>query len=154
MPLPFSRRPKRSPQAFNHSNVEVVGLTRIDTVSSIASDATTDNQPGAGRTLGVLYGRLGSELESALNRHAERLGVGSNTLGGPSLSRFETISSIDSNATNGNQPGAGRTVGIFLSWLGSKLERAMNRQAKKSIVLLDMKYCWFANIHIAYRTAG
>ncbi|KLO04596.1 hypothetical protein SCHPADRAFT_947589 [Schizopora paradoxa] len=127
--MPFSiRRPKHPQQ--NLENVEVIGLARIDSVSSIASDATIDNQPGAGRTVGLLFSHLGSELEDLINERARRLGVGFNT---PTcnLARIETATSIDSNATADNQPGAGRTVGLFFTWLGLKLEKAFNKGAER-----------------------
>ncbi|KLO04426.1 hypothetical protein SCHPADRAFT_947702 [Schizopora paradoxa] len=77
----FSRQHQpQSPEA--HSNIEVINLTRAVSVLSIDSDATIDNQPGAGRTLGLLFAWLGSKLEKALNRRAERLGLGPSAIAG------------------------------------------------------------------------
>ncbi len=47
------------------------------------------------------------------------------------LIRFETKSSIDSNATAPNLPGAGRTVGLLFDWLGARLEKVLNNHASK-----------------------
>ncbi|KLO05264.1 hypothetical protein SCHPADRAFT_947058 [Schizopora paradoxa] len=127
MPL-FSRRQKQPPDT--HSNIKVVGLSRIDTVSTIDSLATIDNQPGAGRTVGLLLTYLGSELEDAINQRAGRLRDGSNAL--VQLARVDTISTIDSDATIDDQPGAGRTVGRFLGSVGVKLENAMNKKAERA----------------------
>ncbi|KLO10032.1 hypothetical protein SCHPADRAFT_943191 [Schizopora paradoxa] len=50
---------------------------RVETsVSSIASDATAPNLPGAGRTVGILLDWLGARLETVLNKRAESLGYG------------------------------------------------------------------------------
>ncbi|KLO04403.1 hypothetical protein SCHPADRAFT_989699 [Schizopora paradoxa] len=124
MPL-FSRRQKE-PHMI-HSDVEVVGLSRVDTISTVDSLATIDNQPGAGRTVGLLYTYLGSELEDAINKRAERLGLGSNA----PAAQLDSNSTINSDATTDDQPGAGRTVGRFLAWLGSKVERAANEETKR-----------------------
>ncbi|KLO10297.1 hypothetical protein SCHPADRAFT_525752 [Schizopora paradoxa] len=127
MPL-LPRRQKQAPMM--HSNIEVVGLSRVETVSSIPSDATTDNQPGAGRTVGLFFTYLGSELEDAMNKRAERLNFGSSTPTAQ-LARIDSISSIDSDATIDDQPGAGRTVGLFFSWFGTKIEKALNKRAER-----------------------
>ncbi|KLO10307.1 hypothetical protein SCHPADRAFT_942964 [Schizopora paradoxa] len=71
--MPFNRE---TPSPFLHSNVEVVGLFRAPTVSSIDTDATADDLPGAGRTIGRLLGSLGSKLENFMNKRAERAGLG------------------------------------------------------------------------------
>ncbi|KLO10309.1 hypothetical protein SCHPADRAFT_907005 [Schizopora paradoxa] len=70
----FSPRDTQSPRA--HSNVEVIGLFRALTVSSIDTDATADDLPGAGRTVGRLVGSLGSKLENFMSKRAERAGLG------------------------------------------------------------------------------
>ncbi|KLO15819.1 hypothetical protein SCHPADRAFT_244812 [Schizopora paradoxa] len=44
--------------------------------SSNASDATADNLPGAGRTVGILMGWIGNRVESLLNKWATRRGLG------------------------------------------------------------------------------
>ncbi|KLO10289.1 hypothetical protein SCHPADRAFT_525554 [Schizopora paradoxa] len=71
--MPFKRE---TSSPFTHSNVEVIGVFRAPTISSIDSDATIDDQPGAGRTLGRYIAWLGSKLEKAANSRAERLGLG------------------------------------------------------------------------------
>lgn len=72
--MPFRRQKPAKPAPL--PNVEVIGLARIDTVSSIDSNATADNLPGAGRTVGLFFAWLGSRLEHALNKRAERFGFG------------------------------------------------------------------------------
>ncbi|KLO04903.1 hypothetical protein SCHPADRAFT_989216 [Schizopora paradoxa] len=125
----FSRRQKE-PHMI-HSDVEVVGLSRVDTISTVDSLATIGNQPGAGRTVGLLLTSLGSKLEGVINKRAERLNSGSNALA-LTLARNNTVSSIDTNATIDDQPGAGRTVGRFLASLGSDLESVLNKSAERS----------------------
>lgn len=44
------------------------------------------------------------------------------------LVRFDTKSSIDSNATAPNLPGPGRTVGLLFDWLGTRLENVLNNR--------------------------
>lgn len=51
-------------------------LIPISTCSSIDSDATASNLPGAGRTLGLLLSALGNRLEMFLNKRAARLSLG------------------------------------------------------------------------------
>ncbi len=41
------------------------------------------------------------------------------------LVRYNTTSSIDTNATAPNLPGPGRTVGLLFDWLGAKFENAL-----------------------------
>ncbi|KLO07309.1 hypothetical protein SCHPADRAFT_655443 [Schizopora paradoxa] len=73
--MPFNRHHQTTaPRA--HSNVEVIGLFRAPTISSIDTDATIDDQPGAGRTVGRFLSSLGSKLEDVLNKQAERVGLG------------------------------------------------------------------------------
>lgn len=71
--MPLNRE---TPTPFDHSNVEVVGLFRAPTISSIDTDATADDLPGAGRTVGRLFGSLGSKLEKVVNKRAEQAGLG------------------------------------------------------------------------------
>ncbi len=51
-------------------------LSRVNTCSSVASDATASNLPGAGRTIGLLLNALGARFETFLNRRAARLRLG------------------------------------------------------------------------------
>lgn len=124
-----------------------LNLTRIDTNSSIDSDATAPNLPGPGRIVGNIYDHLGGRLETVLNRQAARFGrrrgrareaaqdavqvrLRSHTnTDHPGLDRNDSTSSVrsvDTNATAPNLPGAGRTVGLFLDFIGGKLETAMS----------------------------
>ncbi len=54
----------------------IPALSRVDTHSSIASDATAPNLTGAGRTLGLLIYALGARFEAFLNKRAARLHLG------------------------------------------------------------------------------
>ncbi len=106
-----------------------IGLVQIDSGSSVDSDATAPNLPGPGRTVGILYDHLGGRLESVLNRRAAQLGLRSH--GGQAntylkLDPVYTNSSVDTNATAPNLPGAGRTVGLLLDFLGGRLESILN----------------------------
>jgi len=58
-----------------------ISFIRVDTYSSIDSNATAPNLPGAGRTIGLLLAYLGSGLESFINRLAPRLGLGPQEVG-------------------------------------------------------------------------
>lgn len=53
-----------------------LAMTRSDTISSIASDATASNLPGPGRTVGLLFDWLGNRFEVFLNKMATRRGLG------------------------------------------------------------------------------
>ncbi len=55
---------------------KIVGLVRVDTGSSIASDATADNLPGPGRNVGRLFTWLGRRLESMINTTAGQMNLG------------------------------------------------------------------------------
>ena len=59
-----------------HPIVERFGLTRIPTESSVSTNATIKDQPGAGRTVGLFLNYVGLSLENVLNRRAGRLGLG------------------------------------------------------------------------------
>lgn len=114
-------------------------LVRVDSGSSIDSNATAPNLPGPGRNVGLLYDHLGARLESALNRGA--VGLAPSTLfrrqqerrivAQHSLVRRDTVSSIDSNATASNLVGPGRTLGLLLDYLGSRFEFVLNRRASR-----------------------
>lgn len=52
----------------------------ITRTASYDSDATADNLPGAGRSLGLLFGFLGRRLESAVGRFMANRGHGPNAI--------------------------------------------------------------------------
>ncbi|KAH8116577.1 hypothetical protein DFH11DRAFT_1219467 [Phellopilus nigrolimitatus] len=60
------------------STSEFLSMADSDQASlySVSTNATDDNLPGAGRTLGLLYSFAGQHLEMQLGRLAERLGRG------------------------------------------------------------------------------
>ncbi|KLO04074.1 hypothetical protein SCHPADRAFT_897309 [Schizopora paradoxa] len=78
----MSRRSEHHQPLESHSNIEVIGLSRMETISSIDSDATIDNLPGAGRTIGRFLSWLGSRLEKTMNKRAARLGLGPREVAG------------------------------------------------------------------------
>ncbi len=56
-------------------------LTRSDTISSISTNATAPNLLGPGRTVGLLFDRLGAHVEKFLNIGAHRRGLGPKAVG-------------------------------------------------------------------------
>ncbi|THH07584.1 hypothetical protein EW145_g3280 [Phellinidium pouzarii] len=94
-------------------------------VSSISTMATRDDNPGAGRSVGKLISFLGRLTEKVTNRYAERIGYE------PRAPAARSASSISTMATTENQPGAGRTLGVPLGYLGRFLERLASRIAEK-----------------------
>ncbi len=51
-------------------------LARIGTNTSVSTNATAPNLPGPGRTVGLLFDRLGAQVEKILNICADRRGLG------------------------------------------------------------------------------
>lgn len=102
-------------------------LTRVDTCSSVSTNATAPNLEGAGRTVGLLFDYLGNNLESFIKTRSKP--SKRQQPEHPPLARIESISSIDTNATAPNLEGAGRTVGLVLDWLGGSLESFMKKRA-------------------------
>lgn len=118
------------------------GLARWnnDSNSSISTTATAPNLPGAGRTVGLAIDRLGTRFESFLNTRAPRLGRRPKTTPQNTrrsgqgreipITRHDSISSVSTDATAPNLPGAGRTVGLLMDFLGSHLELFLNLRAR------------------------
>ncbi len=101
-------------------------LSRIETHSSTASDATAPNLTGAGRTVGILLYALGARFETFLNERAARLGGQSDHI---ALTRVDTRSTVATNATAPNLTGAGRVLGLLLYALGARFETFLSRRA-------------------------
>ncbi len=55
-------------------------LSRTNTSSSVSTNATAPNLPGAGRTVGLLLDRLGAHVEKCMNLWADRRGLGPNAV--------------------------------------------------------------------------
>lgn len=72
----FQRRNDFDVLPVQSTHNHLADLQRVDTVSSIASDATAPNLPGAGRTLGLFLDGAGALLENLLNKIATELGLG------------------------------------------------------------------------------
>lgn len=129
----------RHPPAMTWYPYAHPALSRIDSCSSIASDATAPNLPGAGRLLGLFLDASGDRLEAFMNRRAARLrsrskkaanGQTNDINDSPELlPRSDTHFSIASDATAPNLPGAGRTLGLLLYAIGARIEALMNRRA-------------------------
>lgn len=101
----------------------VLYLCPDDSTSSISTNATAPNLPGPGRTIGLAYDALGSRLERLLSRFARprnKLALRS-----PSESSLRTSST----ATQSNNPGTGRVIGLAYSALGRVLVKRLNRIA-------------------------
>ncbi|KAH8115049.1 hypothetical protein DFH11DRAFT_143274 [Phellopilus nigrolimitatus] len=115
---------------------------------SVSTNATEDNLPGPGRTIGLFYNFAGRHLEVQLGRAAERMGHGSRGAGimtGNTCTDLGLVSenlepllcpsdqaslhSVSTNATADNLPGAGRTLGLFYSFAGKHLEARLGRLA-------------------------
>lgn len=120
-------------------------LTQVDSIDTIASDATAPNLPGPGRNLGRLYDTAGTWIEGYLNRraepgasdivinnaaYAERQDVRSSL----ELSRVKSIDTIASDATAPNLPGPGRNLGRLYDAIGGWIEGYLNRRAGPGIV--------------------
>lgn len=133
-------------QAYaNTPTLHVEDLYEVESLSSIASDATAPNRPGPGRILGNLYDRSGAALESAVKKRTRRFRTGpENSLNrqvvlySPVIGRHDfhhaqsgsvSNDSIASDATAPNLPGPGRTLGLLLDWLGGHLETFLNLRA-------------------------
>lgn len=113
----------------------------LQSESSISSTATAPNLPGAGRTVGLALDGLGTRFESFLNARASRFGFRtkspqnarhvrrSSQHRSTHLARHDSIPSVSSDATAPNLPGAGRTVGLLMDYLGSHLELFLNLRA-------------------------
>lgn len=108
-------------------------LQRIDTLSSIDSNATAPDLPGPGRNVGNLFDWLGSGLESTFNEYTAKFFkepiVDVHDSLSLELRKVDTSSSIDSNATAPNLPGPGRNLGRLYDWLGSRVEKSLNTRA-------------------------
>ncbi|KAI5120943.1 hypothetical protein M0805_001648 [Coniferiporia weirii] len=63
-------------QNWSTNYADYTDSDRVSTVESVSTNATADDLPGPGRTLGNLYGFLGNHLEKLLNQLAEDMGRG------------------------------------------------------------------------------
>ncbi|KLO06125.1 hypothetical protein SCHPADRAFT_699894 [Schizopora paradoxa] len=134
------------PNFNNLTPLHSSGLTQLSSYSesSISSTATAPNLPGAGRTVGQALDRLGTRFESLLNSRASQFGFQKKSSSQNArfaqrsrqhhetfLARQDSISSVSTNATAPNLPGAGRTVGLLMDFLGLHLEFFMNMRAQR-----------------------
>lgn len=103
--------------------------------SSISTYMTAPNLPGPGRTLGLFYDFAGRILVSSLNRFAQKLRSRSTTVPSGVVAigsvHSDSRSSISTNATAPNLPGAGRMVGLFYDAAGRVLEMNLNKFARR-----------------------
>ena len=104
----------------------------VYTYFSDSTNATIDDQPGAGRTLGKVYQRLGRALENGLSKlmdvFSKRITTQAQTA---EQERYDEISII-SNETVSNQPGPGRTLDNFIFQpLGRNLEKMLGDTADR-----------------------
>ncbi|KLO08600.1 hypothetical protein SCHPADRAFT_893753 [Schizopora paradoxa] len=127
------------------SQDEHISLLHSDS-SSISSNATAPDLAGPGRTIGLVLDWLGDGLETFANKQAAKFNASPeeimnevhhtqlSTLALESTPQDQHVApsssnGISTNATAPNLPGAGRTVGILLDWLGKGLESFMNKRA-------------------------
>ncbi|KAH8119009.1 hypothetical protein DFH11DRAFT_1539902 [Phellopilus nigrolimitatus] len=110
--------------------------------TSLSTNATAPNLPGAGRTVGIVYDRLGRVVVTHLNRLAGRLRairtnnrpafqVAPATVLPNNSEEAASISSISTTATAPNLPGAGRTLGLAYDLVGGIIESRLNSLASK-----------------------
>ncbi|KLO07867.1 hypothetical protein SCHPADRAFT_944905 [Schizopora paradoxa] len=113
--------------------------------SLVDSDETADNLPGPGRNLGRAYDVLGSRLSRFLeeklktlksrdrvkSENSLALRVASDFAAEDATRPLASSRSRNTDSTASNLPGPGRTVGMFFSWLGKKLERQANMYATR-----------------------
>ncbi|KAH8115048.1 hypothetical protein DFH11DRAFT_142738 [Phellopilus nigrolimitatus] len=139
-----------SDNVYMMSASELSSMADSDQVSldSVSTNATADDLPGPGRTIGLLYNFAGRHLEMHLGRAAERMGIGHRGTAIRTEMNCTTIAlasenseppfcasdqasliSISTNATADNLPGAGRTLGLFYSFAGKHLETRLGRLA-------------------------
>lgn len=112
--------------------------------SSISTNATEDNRPGPGRTLGLLYDYLGSRIEGPINRFTTSRRAAPRAVIARTRSRAESsdssASSIATDATDDNLPGPGRVLGHLFNHFGRKLEGLISRYAIKRGLGPDAAY--------------
>lgn len=114
--------------SFDNRHVYPDDTNDTDNLSANSTNATQSDLPGAGRTLGNLYGNLGAKLETALNSLASKVGKRPTNV---SLDHVDTSSVISPNDTRSDIPGAGRTLGRLYGKLGTNLEIASNYLVNK-----------------------
>lgn len=100
---------------------------------SVSTNATEDNRPGPGRTLGLLYKHFGRRIEGPINRFAASRRPAARATIGRTRSSTElsdsSSSSVSTNATADDNIGPGRVLGLLFDHLGRKLEALINRTA-------------------------
>lgn len=118
--------------------------------ASLSTNATADNLPGPGRTIGLAYDFGGRMLETQLGSFVQKYGRGkqkspSDTPSASSSSTllddsdsllyqsadFASNSSPSTNATASNLPGTGRTFGLAYTVAGRVLERHLSVVGEK-----------------------
>ncbi|KAH8115027.1 hypothetical protein DFH11DRAFT_141170 [Phellopilus nigrolimitatus] len=100
---------------------------------SISTNQTASNLPGAGRTMGLLFDVAGRPIEQYANDIAARI-IGTQdhlTLSAVTHAASSSRTSLSTNATASNLPGAGRTLGLAYDRGGGVLEVLLNRLAKQ-----------------------
>ncbi|KAI5115039.1 hypothetical protein M0805_000678, partial [Coniferiporia weirii] len=107
---------------------EALWMQASSSTPSLSSNATADNLPGPGRTIGLLYSYAGRIIERLVNTRSPADGVA------PFQEMQEMPndnSSTSSNATAPDLPGAGRTIGLFYTFAGNIIEHSLNKLAKR-----------------------
>ncbi|KAI5115038.1 hypothetical protein M0805_006707 [Coniferiporia weirii] len=107
---------------------EALWMQASSSTPSLSINATADNLPGPDRTIGLLYSYAGRIVERLVNTRSPADGVA------PFQEMQETPndnSSISSNATAPDLPGAGRTIGLFYNFAGKIIEHNLNKLATR-----------------------
>lgn len=105
-----------------HEWTEDDGSSSDDSASTVSTNFTADNLPGAGRTVGLAYDFLGRHVEAVANDFGERHGL-------KPRKRTASIASISTNETADDLAGPGRIVGLLIGAIGRRIESAINKIA-------------------------
>lgn len=118
-----------------HSPSDDDDLSSIHTYSTSSTNATLDNQAGAGKTLDYVYQRLGRKLEVGIRKVIGIIGDRSRTklaIRDDSDDEFNDQQSMISNETVDDLPGPGRTLDKHLYQpLGRRLEKTLGNTADR-----------------------
>lgn len=118
-----------------HSPSDYDDLSSIHTYSTSSTNATLDNQPGAGKTLDYVYQRLGRKLVDGIRKVIGIIGDRSRTklaIRDDSDDEFNDQQSMISNETVDDLPGPGRTLDKHLYQpLGRRLEKTLGNTADR-----------------------
>lgn len=107
-----------------------LGNRSSSSISTVSTNATAVNLPGAGRTIGQFYEYAGHILERKINQLASKRTAHDYLLASPEFWQLnESSSSMSTNLTAPNLAGPGRTLGLLYDYVGLQLETRLNTLA-------------------------